>query len=338
MKKTPCKFCILYGKLFLFRKKIPKNIQNRERGVFFLLDKYTKKKLKNQDAVSFIDKHVNHKTIRRIFECGCWIEFYADREVTRFKVIHANFCKNRFCPMCAWRQSKKDALKICTIMDYIEVEHKKAFIFLTLTAPNVKGDEMPQEITRYNKAFKKLFERDAISKISHGYIRKLEITYNEKRNDYHIHFHCVLAVNESYFKSRDYIKQESWLNLWRDVMKDESITQVDVRRVKKSENGKEINELAKYGAKDSDYMYSQEVFDEFYKALKGRQILTYNGIFATANKMFKADELKDYMPMDGTEYYYKLLYRWGKGAYIEQERKKLTNDEKMTANKITECD
>lgn len=234
--------------------------------------------------------------------------------------------------MCSWRQAKKDALKISVMMNYIEQEHNKVFIFLTLTAPNVNSEDLGQEISKYNKAFKKLFERDEVAKINKGYIRKLEVTYNAERNDYHPHFHCVIAVNSSYFKKSNYISQEKWLVLWRDVMNDQSITQVDVRRVKKSENSKEINELAKYSAKDSDYSVSQEVFDSFYNALKGRQLLTFNGLFATANKMFKAHELNKYIDVDKTEYVYLLLYRWGKGEYLEQERRELTEQERRKVN------
>jgi len=297
-----------------------------------IIANYSTKKARNQEAITYTDKHLTPNSQQRFGECGNWIEFYSNREVSKLKVHQANFCKNRFCPMCAWRQAKKDALKISVLMKYIEQEHGKAFVFVTLTAPNVKAEELKAEITRYNKAFKKLVERKAFKKINQGYIRKLEITYNAERNDYHPHFHVVFAVNKGYFKKADYIKQETWLNEWRDVMNDQSITQVDVRRVKQTENGKEVNELAKYAAKDSDYTKSQEVFDAFYKALKGRQVLTYNGLFKEANKLFKADKLNGYIDMDDTEYVYMLLYRWGMKEYVEAERRELTDEEMKKAN------
>lgn len=298
-----------------------------------MLSKYKQKKSKNQVLINFTKSYVTEKTQQRICECGNWIEFLADREVTTLKVKQANFCKNRFCPMCSWRLAKKDALKISILMRYIEQKYGKAFIFLTLTAPNVKGENLGQEITRYNKAFKNLIKREEVARINRGYIRKLEVTYNAERNDYHPHFHCVLAVNSSYFKKSEYISQDKWLALWRDVMNDQSITQVDVRRVKKAETGKEINELAKYSAKDSDYLISPEVFDSFYHALKGRQLITFNGLFLEANKLFKAHELDKYIEIDKTEYVYLLLYRWGKGEYIEQERRELTEQQLHQANR-----
>ena len=307
------------------------NLPTESGGVYSLMiTKYSTKKTGNQGVSKFTDKHLTENSQRRFCECGDWIDFFADREVSKLKVCEANFCKNRFCPMCAWRLAYKDAMMISILMEYIEHEYDKAFVFVTLTAPNVKGENLKDEITRYNKAFKKLVERDVITKVNQGYIRKLEVTYNADRDDYHPHFHCIFTVNKSYFVGRDYIKQEKWLDLWRDVMKDSAITQVDVRRVKRGGTDgrdKAINEVAKYAAKDSDYSISQSVFDVFYKALKGRQVLTFNGLLAQANKKYKAGDLDSYKTIDGTEYVWLLLYRWGGSEYLEKRRREITEEE-----------
>ena len=134
--------------------------------------------------------------------------------------------------MCAWRKARKDALKISVIMKWLEAEYDKAFIFVTLTAPNVKAEDLQAEIDLYNKAFQRLVKRKEIAPIFSGYIRKLEVTYNADQQTYHPHFHILFVVNKSYFTSRDYVKQAKWLELWREVTGDERITQVDVRRLK----------------------------------------------------------------------------------------------------------
>jgi plasmid rolling circle replication initiator protein Rep len=295
-----------------------------------MMNKYNTKKTRNQGTYKFMDKHIPYKSKKRFCECGNWIESLADREESKMKVHRANFCKNRFCPLCAWRLAEKDAMKISVLMDYIRAEHGKNFIFVTLTAPNVKAENLKDEITRYNDAFKKLCKRDEIEKINQGYIRKLEITYNTVRDDYHPHFHCIFAVNSSYFKKRDYVKQETWLDLWCNVMKDESIMQVDVRRVKvggASGRDKAVKEVAKYAAKDEDYTCSQEVFDVFYEALKGRQVITYNDLFAMANKKYKDKELEHYKTRDETEYVWLILHQWGGSKYMEKQRREIDQDQ-----------
>ncbi|MDG3039656.1 protein rep, partial [Roseicyclus marinus] len=100
----------------------------------------------------------------------------------------------------------------------------KQFIFLTLTTPNVTSEYLENEIKHYNKAFKKMVERKKVKSILKGYVRKLEITYNKKRDDYNPHFHVLIAVNKSYFTDkRYYISQKEWLNLWRDVTGNDEI-------------------------------------------------------------------------------------------------------------------
>ena len=137
----------------------------------------------------------------------------------------------------------------------------------------------------------------------------------------------LFVVNKSYFTSRYYVKQAKWLELWREVTGDERITQVDVRRLKNSAD-KGAAEVAAYTAKDSEYMLSQEVFDVFYNALRGRQILTYNGLFTTGNKLFKSKQLDKFREKDTTEYVWILMYRWGMGEYIEAENEDLLQKNK----------
>src|SRR5699024_12109178 len=74
----------------------------------------------------------------------------ADENLENKKQHKGNTCKNRFCPICAWKKSRKDALALSVMMAYLKLEKKKEFIFLTLTAPNVPAEELNDEIKHYN--------------------------------------------------------------------------------------------------------------------------------------------------------------------------------------------
>ena len=338
-----------------------------------MLNKYNYKKPKNQVLAKMVDKHVSEKTAERIEECNNFMAFITNCDCTKGKQVAGNSCKNRFCPICTYRLSKKDALKIHIIMKYLEDKHDTKYIMATFTAPNVKGNELQSEISRYGRAFKNLEKRKEVSKVNKGFIRKLEVTYNKEEtitydmwhglkgkkpmgeyyerkglrigddnpnyDTYHVHYHVIFAVNKSYFTSKNYIKHEEWLRLWREAMDDESITQVDIRRIKRGQdkNG-DINEIAKYAAKDSDYLINQEVFDVFYKSLKGRQIITYNKLFKEAVKLYKAGELDHYKTSDTTEYVNMIYYKWGGKVYNETERRELTPREKAEYNNLPTCE
>ncbi|RIN42598.1 protein rep [Staphylococcus simulans] len=271
------------------------------------MDKYTEKKRKNQVFQKFIERHVREGQMYLIRECNTFLSFVADKTLEKKKLYKANPCKNRFCPVCAWRKARKDALGLSLMMQYIKQEEKKEFIFLTLTTPNVTNEHLESEIKNYNKAFKKMVERKKVKSIIKGYVRKLEITYNKKRDDYNPHFHVLIAVNKSYFTDkRYYISQKEWLNLWRDVTGNDEITQVHVQKIKQN-NNKELYEMAKYSGKDSDYLINQKVFDTFYKSLKGKQILVYSGLFKEARKKLKNGDLDYLKEVDPTEYIYQIF-------------------------------
>lgn len=296
------------------------------------MDKYTEKKKKNQVLVKMIHSFVSEANWELIKTCSTFLMMVADETMEKMKQHKGNSCKNRFCPICAWKKARKDALALAVQMEYIKKEHKKEFIFLTLTAPNVKAAELEEEIKLYNQAFQRLMQRTEVKKIAKGYVRKLEVTYNQDRDDYHPHFHIMVAVNKSYFTDKNYyINRDRWLELWQEATDNPAITQVDVRKVKQN-NKKEVAEIAKYSAKDSDYLVSEEVFSVFYKALKGKRLIVQSGLFKESMKLWKAGELDKYKEKDMTKYVYALLYDWGMKQYVLAEQRELTEEEKKELN------
>ncbi|WP_113588160.1 protein rep, partial [Staphylococcus aureus] len=274
------------------------------------MEKYTEKKRKNQVFQKFIKRHIGENQMDLVEDCNTFLSFVADKTLEKQKLYKANSCKNRFCPVCAWRKARKDALGLSLMMQYIKQEEKKEFIFLTLTTPNVKATKLESEIKRYNQSFRRLTNRKHFKSIAKGYVRKLEITYNKKRDDYNPHFHVLIAVNKSYFTDkRYYISQQEWLDLWRDVTGISEITQVQVQKIRQN-NNKELYEMAKYSGKDSDYLINQKVFDAFYKSLKGKQVLVYSGLFKEARKILKNGDLDYLKEIDPTEYIYQIFYIW----------------------------
>ena len=296
------------------------------------MEKYTEKKQGNQVFQKFIKRHVKEGQMDLIKNCNTFLSFVTDKTLEKKKLYKANPCKNRFCPVCAWRKARKDALGLSLMMQYVKQEESKSFIFLTLTTPNVTAEHLEDEIQNYNHAFQKMFKRKKVNSIAKGYVRKLEVTYNAERDDYHPHFHVLIAVNRSYFKdTKSYISQKEWLNLWRDVTDMPEITQVQVQKIRQN-NNKELYEMAKYSGKDSDYLINQKVFDAFYKSLKGKQVLVYSGLFKDAKKKLKNGDLDYLKEIDPTEYVYQIFYMWNKNEYLASEIFDLTDEEKQKIN------
>lgn len=323
----------------------------------YILEKYTPKKDLVRKLSEYAKGVFTHKTLERVKSCGDFMQHLTNLEMNAKKVHRSNSCGNRFCPLCTWNKAKKDAIMLAVLMQAIREQEEQEFIFLTLTAPNIKGEHLKSEIDRFNHAFNKLFKRKNVISVINGYVRKLEVTYNQERfitkqmykraknyydkrnlkegdnnpnyDTYHPHFHVILSVNKSYFTdTKVYINQSKWLEMWRDCMNDESITQVDIRKVRSSEKSEYgvVLEVAKYSAKSNELYASQSVFEIFYRALKGRQLLTFNGLFKDYVKKYKNGELDKYKKQDENEYTHLLTSVWRTSKY-ENMLRELTVEE-----------
>jgi plasmid rolling circle replication initiator protein Rep len=169
---------------------------------------------------------------KRIERCGSWLNFQTCPDDHEKKLVGADFCRNPLCPMCMWRKGLLTAHQVCNVAHEALQRHPTLrFLFLTLTVPNVSGDQLGDEITHLVQSHRRLFQRKQVKQAVKGTFRAMEVTYNIDRDDYHPHFHILLAVPPSYF-SKNYIKRDDWLKLWQESTRYDNITQVDIRRVK----------------------------------------------------------------------------------------------------------
>lgn len=252
------------------------------------LTKPTQKKMMMNDFINFMeDKPLK---LDRLKECGNFIKFQSSEDKTKFMLSGGNFCNNRFCPFCSWLKAKRTAFELLELIKVVEYKEKFAFLFITLTAPNVPKEKLREEIEEFNVSFKRLFQTKEFKVFNKGFIRKLEITYNEERDDYHPHFHLVVAVNKSYFTSRNYMSKKRLLELWQRAKRDTSITQVDIKPCR-MDTVKQVMELATYSAKQGDLYKSKEIFDGFYEGLFRKKLLVYNGIFKEYKKKIEVGEI-----------------------------------------------
>lgn len=284
-----------------------------------------RKELKNDINLTF-------RSQETIKNCSTLMEFLYSENFEKQKLLKNNGCNNRFCPICAKNKSVKDSIAMKILTDYVK-SLKRAFIFATLTAPNCKGEELKQEINKYNKSFELMFKRKEFRFVK-GFVRKLEVTYNHEKDTYHPHFHILVSVLPSYFtQTTQYLTRKKWLKNWQEVMNDFNITQVDVRRTKENKNGIDgsILELTKYIAKDSNYLYSVDVFKNFYLGLKGKRMFSYGGDFKTARQLLKQGKLEEFYQEDTEEwiYFIKSVWDFVKNEYDNEvvDLRKLTPEE-----------
>jgi plasmid rolling circle replication initiator protein Rep len=178
---------------------------------------------------------------------------------TRLKLKSAKFCKVRHCPVCQWRRAMRNVRKVFERLPALEAENPKLrWLFLTLTVKNPEMADLRSTLVAMNLAWNRFIQRKEWPAV--GWLRAVEVTRGGDGKP-HPHFHVMLCVKPSYFK-KHYLSQQTWLQLWRDCMRDQTITQVDVRVVKPKEQGGNLSaavvETLKYSFKPEDVMQDAE--------------------------------------------------------------------------------
>jgi plasmid rolling circle replication initiator protein Rep len=288
-----------------------------------LLEVFAGKKKVNEKIAEYMQGRLSSRAWDYFKDCNTYMELITTADKKHKKQVYGNTCKNRFCPVCMYRKALKDAMKLSVIMTAIVQEEGKEFIFLTLTIPNVAGEKLPHALDLINSSFKRMKEKKRVSSVVKGFVKKIEVTHNAQTGMFHPHLHVLIAVNRSYFTSRNYISHEEWLDLWRKATRmtgvtekgTDEITQVHIQKVK---NSRAPLEMSKYVSKDLvDIDVDERTFDYYYGALKGRRLVGYSGVFLEYSKKFDADELDKYKKQDTNIYVLFCTSSWIKGSYTE---------------------
>lgn len=108
------------------------------------------------------------------------------------QTLAAKYCNQRWCAICNRIRTAKAINGYMPVMNVMSDLH-----FVTLTVPNVPGEEIRATCKEMLKEFNKAKDvwRKHNTKILSG-IRKLEVTYNKQRNDFHPHFHVIIQGEE----------------------------------------------------------------------------------------------------------------------------------------------
>lgn len=223
----------------------------------------------------------------------------------RLKLHTAWFCRVRLCPVCQWRRSLKiygQASEVVRAAN-AQVQGGYGWIMLTLTMRNVQGAILPQAISKMGKAWHRLIKLDAWQRVVLGTMRSLEITHNtdptsSAYDTYHPHYHILLCVRKSYFKSRDYMSRDAWAALWQRALRVDYTPQVWVTR-SKGDTAAAIAEVAKYATKPGDYIMPEDVdamlqsIVTLDKALHRRRLVAWTGLLKDIHAQLQLDDVDD---------------------------------------------
>lgn len=256
---------------------------------------FIKHKIRN---LPLYDKYslFNIKKANTILDCGKDLFFllkeHTQTKERKLKLDSMYTCKDRFCPFCNWRRQMKYSKLIYNHLQHLQHVRSYRFLFLTLTVKNCNINDLRTTIKHMQSSFNKMTRTKKFKDSIYGYLRVLEFTLegNLSPTDYyHPHFHVLLAVPTTYFKSTSglYLKKDDYASMWKKALGVDYTPIVDVRIIKqnkdKSANSAVIAEICKYPLKDTDISKVNN-FEELTKQLKNVRNINAGGIMKNCLK------------------------------------------------------
>lgn len=153
---------------------------------------------------------------------------------------------------------------------------KHRWLFLTLTVRNCPIVELKSTLTQMNRAFQRFSQVKAYP--ADGWLRSTEVTRG-KDGSAHPHFHCLLMVPPGYFAGHNYLRQSTWVAMWRKAMRLDYDPIMDIRAIKE---GKQpmglIPEILKYCTKESDLVADRDWLIEYTKQMHKMRCVATGGV------------------------------------------------------------
>lgn len=233
------------------------------------------------------------KRSMRVRFCSSQLAFAVNTETGEKRLHSADFCRERLCPMCAWRKSLKCFQEVSRVIDAAQQEQSNLVpIFLTLTLKNCTGEELGETLDTVFQGWRRLTNNDRMKRIFKGWFRALEVTYNKGADTFHPHIHAILMVDKGYFKGKDYMTTTEWVKAWRKACRLSYDPVCDIRKVKGG--SKAIKEVSKYTVKDSDFISEDKALTDklvaiLSKALRNRRLYAFGGLLKDIAKRLGAD-------------------------------------------------
>lgn len=169
------------------------------------MEKWTLKKKAAKERAETFFKAGMYKRGYAVKNCGEVISGQVCAKCGKVHIQYAHLCRDRLCPICMWRLSLKRFSRMLELVNCIRREEVGVWYAYTLTGRNVTAGELPDMLNEMYRVWNNITTTKLFKETYDGWARSLEITYNEKTNTFHPHFHILTVgagTNSNYLISR----------------------------------------------------------------------------------------------------------------------------------------
>lgn len=240
-----------------------------------------RKILASKIAAKMEAAHLKKGRVIRMKSCSDTLVYEYCPECGKYHTVIANLCRDRLCPVCAWKLSTKRYYEMRSVLDCLD---GYVYLFLTLTIRNVPSRALAPTLGEMSAAWNRLASRKTWKDIVYGWARSLEITYNKEANTFHPHYHVILAIPVSYdFTCSGLLSQIA--RGWRETMRLDYEPICDLRLCYNKREGEDTAaaaalEAVKYYTKHTELLdMPLAEFKTFSRAIGGRRLINFGGVF-----------------------------------------------------------
>lgn len=286
------------------------------------MDKWMEKKNLSGKMADRMDKIGEHGRAFRMRNCADMVSLSYCPECGTRHVRHANLCRDRFCPICAWRLSMRRFGMMCNVVgDLTERFPDAVWQFVTLTVKNCAPDDLSATIDDMSAAWNKIFmRRSTKSRPILGWARSLEITYNAKTHTVHPHFH-ILVIYKAGYGDSDWLVS-AWLNTVKRTA--EPVAQNFQTIHPRSDSAEVISgtmaavlETYKYSVKSSDlFTMPLREFRSVDEQIKGKRMQSFGGVIKEIARLHDDTEEISSCPKCGNIDLINIVGKWCGDGYV----------------------
>ncbi len=267
--------------------------------------------VKFQTILSNIYKRINYKgeTVTtnksdNVLNCGNFLTFREYKDPNQTMILEgANFCKNKLCPMCAWRLHLKNSVKFDRVFKELGQGDYYHLVLTIQNLPNINKQfilDFRQKATKFLRTIMKIKD----------FMLSFEITIGKDKT-FHPHYHIIYEkpANKTYTKK--YLQTE-WAKI---VNLGAKWYIIDNKKLNKPTISRE---LTKYILKFEGIEPDEQILTILSDSLKGVRKYSTSGKFLEAQRKIEQiiDDEKFQKMINLQDYQYKMLfYQWFRDSY-----------------------
>lgn len=271
-------------------------------------DAWGRHKQQARQVAERLDLIGEHDRAYRMRLCADVVKFAVCKDCGTKHLLHANLCRDRFCPICTWRLSMRRFSQMCSVVKCMtDLYPNSHWQFVTLTVTNCQTGQLGDILREMSSTWNRIMSRKSTKALPIiGWARSLEVTFNSQTRTVHPHYHVLIAYDRP-CASKWLV--DAWLHT---VDRYASPLAQDFRNIRPSDDSPEhiqaafdsVLETYKYSVKSKDLLEMPLIeFKLLDRELKGKRMQAFGGHIKEIARILNADhdELDECQDDEATE-------------------------------------